>query len=110
MPDPDDYHQLRLSAGIPQSTYDSITPTVIAIVNQIDVMILILRGSDHKHARFACELGFALMLNKPIIAVVAPGVQLSDKLSRCIDSFVEARPDDSHMPALLEEARRLARP
>jgi hypothetical protein len=41
--------------------------------------------------KFAVELGFAIMLNKPIIAVLRPGATLPDKLRLVTDEIV-------HMP------------
>jgi len=39
--------------------------------------------------KFAVELGFAIMYNKPIIAVIPPGTQVPDKLVRVADRIVE---------------------
>jgi nucleoside 2-deoxyribosyltransferase len=38
--------------------------------------------------KFAVELGFAIMLNKPIIAVLQPGGTLPDKLRLVADEIV----------------------
>ena len=37
----------------------------------------------------ACELGYMIMLDKPIIAVVMPGAKVPDKLVRVADEIVE---------------------
>lgn len=39
--------------------------------------------------KFAIELGLSIMLDKPIIAVVRPGVHIPEKLARVVDRFVE---------------------
>lgn len=45
------------------------------------------KGFDVK---FAAELGAAIMLNKPILAIVMPGAEISDKLRQVTDHVVEA--------------------
>lgn len=44
--------------------------------------------------KFAVELGLAVMFNKPIIAVIRPGTQVPEKLTRVVDRFVELDLDD----------------
>lgn len=39
--------------------------------------------------KFALELGLAIMYNKPIIAVVQPGTEIPEKLTKVVDRFVE---------------------
>lgn len=39
--------------------------------------------------KFAVELGMSVMLDKPLIAVVQPGVKIPDKLARVVDRFIE---------------------
>lgn len=39
--------------------------------------------------KFAVELGFAIMYNKPILAVVRPGTPIPEKLAKVVDRFVE---------------------
>jgi hypothetical protein len=39
--------------------------------------------------KFAVELGFAIMYNKPIIAVVPPGTEVPEKLIKVADRIVE---------------------
>lgn len=41
-------------------------------------------------AKFAVELGFSIMLDKPILAVVLPGAEIPDKLRLVADLVVEA--------------------
>jgi nucleoside 2-deoxyribosyltransferase len=40
--------------------------------------------------KFAVELGFSIMLDKPVIAVVAPGTKIPSKLALVADVIVEA--------------------
>ena len=39
--------------------------------------------------KFAVELGFSIMLNKPIVAVIRPGSHVPDKLVRVADEIIE---------------------
>jgi hypothetical protein len=44
---------------------------------------------DKVDVKFALELGIAVMLGKPIIAVIPPGTAIPEKLARVVDRFVE---------------------
>lgn len=44
--------------------------------------------------KFAVELGMGLMLDKPVILAVRPGVPIPDKLRRVADAIVEYDMDD----------------
>lgn len=44
--------------------------------------------------KMAIELGYMVMLDKPIIAVVTPGVKVPDKLVKVADEIVELSLDD----------------
>jgi len=39
--------------------------------------------------KFAVELGLAIMYNKPIVAVITPGTEIPEKLTKVVDRFVE---------------------
>lgn len=41
-------------------------------------------------AKFCVELGVMIMLDKPIIAIVAPGAEVPEKLRKVADEIVEA--------------------
>jgi len=45
---------------------------------------------DGFDVKFAVELGAAIMLNKPILAIVQPGADISGKLRLVADEIVEA--------------------
>ena len=51
--------------------------------------------------QFAVQLGFSIMMDKPLIAVVTPGSKVPDKLAKVADRIVEARMDD---PRAMSEA------
>lgn len=39
--------------------------------------------------KFAVELGYMIMLDRPIIAVVVPGATIGEKFAKVVDRFVE---------------------
>ena len=45
--------------------------------------------SGEVDVKFAMELGVSIMLDKPIVAIVAPGTKVSEKLAKVVDRFVE---------------------
>jgi hypothetical protein len=54
--------------------------------------------------KFAVELGLSIMMDKPIIAVVTPGVQVPQKLALVADEIIEGGLDDPTTLARLNEA------
>lgn len=66
--------------------------------------VVSLVNPDNVDAKFAVELGVAVMLDKPIIALVKPGTRIPEKLARVVDRFVEYDPDklDAAADALTE--------
>jgi len=53
------------------------------------VMSLVPEDGMKTDVKFAVELGFAIMLDKPIIAVVQPGSKVSEHMIRVADEIVE---------------------
>lgn len=49
--------------------------------------------------KLAVETGIAVLLDKPLILVVAPGVKIPDKLVRIADRIVEWDADDTQATA-----------
>jgi hypothetical protein len=68
------------------------------------VMSLIPDGPPD--VKFAVELGFAIMLDKPFIAVVRPGMQVSAKLIAIADRIIE---DDGDPAALADKLQAVMR-
>lgn len=89
--------------------YAHLTHRVKPIIEQSAVVIVILDSSDNVNAKLAVELGLAMLLDKPIIALITPGVCISDKLSRLIDSIIQLQPAYGHNAELTREIKRLAR-
>lgn len=64
----------------------------ISLVPKIDgsVATISLVPTGKTDVKFALELGLSIMLDKPILAVVAPGAEVPERLRRVIDAVVEA--------------------
>jgi hypothetical protein len=54
--------------------------------------------------KFAVELGFSIMLDKPIIAVIQPGQQIPARMLRVVDEIVEGPIDAPDFPERLRAA------
>lgn len=65
------------------------------------VASLVPRGPTD--VKYAVELGLSIMMDKPIIALVRPGVRIPEKLAKVVDRFIEIGSLDE--PGL---ARRIA--
>lgn len=46
-------------------------------------------SKEQVDVKFAVELGLGIMYDKPIVAVIAPGTPIPEKLARVVDRFVE---------------------
>ena len=77
-----------------------ITELVPKIDGSAMTISLVPKGSSD--VKFAVELGFSIMLDKPIIAVIQPGMKVPGKLLAVADAIVELDPDnmDDLMPRL----------
>lgn len=67
-----------------QHVLDTLAPKIEA--SQATVSIVPNRGTDVK---FAVELGFSIMYDKPIILAVFPGTEIPDHLRRVADEIVD---------------------
>lgn len=60
--------------------------------------------SEGWDVKFAVELGSAIMLDKPLIALIMPGANVSEKLKRVADEIVEADLDTEEGRKTIHEA------
>jgi len=74
-----------------------------------DVVVSVVCNPADIDPKFAVELGVAVMLGKPIIAVIEPGTRIPDKLARVVDDFVELNRDclDSTSDGIREAIQRI---
>lgn len=81
----------------------AVTEGLVPRIEGSALYVGIMPDMEDIDAKFCVELGVAIMLNKPILALKGPGVELSPKLLRVADEVFEI--DDLSNP---EERRRLA--
>lgn len=60
--------------------------------------------ADEVDPKFAVELGYMIMLNKPIVLVVPNGRTVPDKLALVADKIVEWRDDEAAMKQAVMDA------
>ena len=81
---------------------EHVRKDLIPKVEGTNLFVSITPSSPEKvDVKFAVELGLAIMMNKPIVAVVQPGTPISEKLSRVVDRFVELDLKDPNGPERL---------
>ena len=61
-------------------------------------------GPHKVDAKFAVELGVMIMLDKPIIAVVAPGTTVPEKLKLVADKIIVAKLEDDDTAQKIRDA------
>lgn len=66
------------------------------------VMSFIMDGDPD--VKWAIEMGFSIMLDKPIIAVITPGRKVPSKLAAVVDAWVEWSDDKDEMAKRIREA------
>jgi len=81
---------------------DSLGPMIAD--SACTVSLVPRRGTDVK---FAVELGFSIMYDKPIILAVLPGVEIPDHLRRVADEIVDLSGSDGQR-RLAEAVARVA--
>ena len=68
--------------------------------------VMSLVPSGETDVKFAVELGLSIMMDKPIIAVVRPGVHVPNKLAQIADAILEDTGDPEVLSRRLLEAMR----
>lgn len=66
------------------------------------VMSIIMDGDPD--VKWAIEMGFSIMLDKPIIAVITPGRKVPPKLALVVDAWVEWTDDQDEMARRIRDA------
>lgn len=67
-------------------------------------MVISIVPDDDLDVKFCVELGMAIMLNKPILAIVQPGAKYPEKLRRVANQIVEADVDTEEGKSLIMRA------
>jgi nucleoside 2-deoxyribosyltransferase len=67
-----------------------IIEELIPKIDNTDVFVSIMpSGKDKVDVKFAVELGIAILLDKPIVAIMCPGDDVSNKFKQVVDRFIE---------------------
>lgn len=73
---------------------EHVRKEVLPMVKDSAVFISITPANTKElDVKFAMELGMAIMLDKPIIAVIKPGTKIPEKMARVVEKFVEIDSD-----------------
>ena len=52
-------------------------------------MVLSIHPKEDIDVKFACEIGYSVLLGKPIVLAIAKGTEISDKMKLIADHIVE---------------------
>ncbi len=85
-----------------------ITNVLIPMLSGVDVVVLPLVPMNPLGSRQAVELGIAILLDKPILALVPHGAVLPRKLVWVVDRFIEVKTADIGSKEVVERVRREA--
>jgi hypothetical protein len=70
-----------------------VIDSLVPVIRDSAVTVSIV-PSGTGDVKFAIELGLSIMLDKPIILAVMPGVRVPEHLARVADGVIEFDPDD----------------
>jgi nucleoside 2-deoxyribosyltransferase len=79
---------------------------LIPMIEQSGTAISIVPPDLKADVKFATELGFMIMLDKPIIAMVPPGTKVPLKLAKVCDEIVEGDINDPTVKDRMMQAIR----
>ena len=65
---------------------------VFEYVKNASACVLMIGDKGDLSPRQSMQVGVAVLFDKPIMAVVAPGTKVPEKLARVVDRFVELSP------------------
>lgn len=68
---------------------DRVRNELVPMIEASALVTSIIPEDGKADVKFAVELGFSIMMDKPIIAMVQAGTKIPEKLARVVDKFVE---------------------
>ena len=71
-----------------------VRETLIPMIKDSAVTLSLVPSDNVPDPKFAVELGYMIMLDKPIIAIVNPGSKVPLKLVKVADEIVEGAPGE----------------
>jgi len=73
---------------------EHVKAELIPMIKNSRVTLSLVPPDNKPDPKFAVELGYCIMLDKPIIAIVNPGSKVPLKLAKVADEIVEGKPGD----------------
>jgi hypothetical protein len=77
---------------------------LIPMIEESDMTVSFCPVAESVDLKFAVELGLSIMLDKPIIVAVPPGVTVPERLVRVADEIVELTAMDAGTAQRINEA------
>lgn len=77
---------------------------LVPMIEDTQMTVSICPTSDKVDVKFAVELGLSIMLDKPIVVAVPPGVAVPERLVRVADEIVELTAMDDETRGRIGEA------
>ena len=78
--------------------------TVRGMAQSAIVVSFLPGGSDKADIQYAVELGFSILMDKPILVVTVPGTEIPERLRRVADLIVETDIDTEEGQERLQKA------
>lgn len=73
---------------------EQVARDLVPRIQASEMTVSLVPAAEATDVKFAVELGFSVMLDKPIIAVIAPGAVVPEKLARVADRIIEGPIED----------------
>ena len=83
---------------------DDVLDRMVPMMRDSAVVVSVV--TNRPDVKFAVELGFSILLDKPIIIVVEPGSKVPSKLVAVADAIVEGKPGDGDFNDRMNNAVR----
>jgi hypothetical protein len=77
---------------------EHVRKDVLPKMENISLFVSITPNSEKIDIKFATEMGIAILMDKPIVAIIRRGQDIPKKLSRVVDRFIEV--DDNYDPTV----------
>lgn len=89
---------------------DHVMNDMVPMLSESSMTFSIYPTSGHGDVKYWVELGASIMMDKPIIVIVHPGVSISERLKRVADHVLYAdMNDDASREKLVDRLEQIAR-
>lgn len=83
---------------------EQVRTELVPMIEGSELIVSICPVAESVDVKFAVELGLSIMLDKPIIVAVPPGVPVPDRLVRVADEIVELTAMDAESGLRIRDA------